>query len=295
MAKRMFKRYIGIDYSGADTPLKRLPGLAVCQADTDGQTEIVSPEANGVKNWNRRELAEWLVNQLREEDKPTLVGIDHAFSFPIDYFKEYGLTEGNWCHFLADFREYWPAHEGRNRVIDILAGQRGRKRRDTEGRKDHRLGDPRWKRLTDNLAPGAKGVFDFDVKQGQVATQTHAGIPWLLYIREQLAKSGPKVHFWPFDGWTFDEDVSVVAEVYPALWKGRFAPRPESLSPHQYDACIAAAWLSWADRNDLLAQYFKPDLSPPESNRAKTEGWILGVLGYIRLDQDPEEVCSSGE
>ena len=295
MVQRAFQRTIGIDYSGADAPLKRLPGLAVCQADADGRTEIVSPQAKGVKNWNRKELAEWLVNQLLEKDKPTLVGIDHAFSFPIDYFKEYGLPDGNWSRFLADFREHWPTHENRNRVIDILAGQRRRKRNDTEERKDFRLGDPVWRRLTDSLAPGAKGVFDFDVKQGQVATQTHAGIPWLLYIREQLAKSGTKVHFWPFDGWTFDEDVSVVAEVYPALWKGRFAPRPKSLSPHQYDACIAAAWLSWADRNDLLAQYFMPDLSPAESNKAKTEGWILGVLGYIPLYQYPREACSSEE
>jgi hypothetical protein len=27
---------------------------------------------------------------------------------------------------------------------------------------------------------------------------THAGNPWLRYIRERLGK---RIHFWPFDGW----------------------------------------------------------------------------------------------
>ena len=284
MKERTFDRTIGIDYSGTRRPADRIPGLAVCWADADGHAEIVPPQTKGVKNWNRRELAEWLVKQLQEQDKPTLVGIDHVFSFPIDYFKEYELPEGAWDHFLADFREYWPTHEDHKRVIDILANQRTRKRCDTEGRKDHRLGGPKWTRLTDNRAPGTKPVFDFDIKQGQVATSTHAGLPWLLDIREKLRKSGAKVHFWPFDGWKFDEGDSVVAEVYPALWKGRFESRPRDMSDHQYDACIVATWLSYADRNGLLGHYFQPELSLEALDTAKTEGWILGVLDFIRFD-----------
>jgi hypothetical protein len=34
--------------------------------------------------------------------------------------------------------------------------------------------------------------------QGAVAKSTHAGIPWLRFIRQRL---GARVHFWPFDGW----------------------------------------------------------------------------------------------
>lgn len=52
-------------------------------------------------------------------------------------------------------------------------------------------------------------MFQFDV-QGQVANSTHAGIPWLRYIREQCRE---RVHFWPFDGWEIPAGHSVLAEV----------------------------------------------------------------------------------
>jgi hypothetical protein len=48
-----------------------------------------------------------------------------------------------------------------------------------------------------------------------VAKSTHAGIPWLRFIRQHL---GSRVHFWPFDGWDVPAGRSVIAEVYPALW-----------------------------------------------------------------------------
>ena len=53
-----------------------------------------------------------------------------------------------------------------------------------------------------------------------MAKSTHAGIPWLLFIRQRL---GPRVHFWPFDGWGIPAGRSAIAEVYPALWSRDFA------------------------------------------------------------------------
>ncbi|CAA7624209.1 hypothetical protein [Magnetospirillum sp. SS-4] len=41
---------------------------------------------------------------------------------------------------------------------------------------------------------------------------THAGLPWLLFLRRTLVT---KIHFWPFDGWAVPLGRSVVAEVYP--------------------------------------------------------------------------------
>jgi hypothetical protein len=35
------------------------------------------------------------------------------------------------------------------------------------------------------------------VAQGSVAKATHAGLPWLRYLRRQAAG---RVHFWPLDG-----------------------------------------------------------------------------------------------
>jgi hypothetical protein len=49
-----------------------------------------------------------------------------------------------------------------------------------------RKGDARWRRLTEERAGSAKSVFHFDV-QGSVAKSTHAGIPWLRFIRQRLA------------------------------------------------------------------------------------------------------------
>jgi hypothetical protein len=50
-----------------------------------------------------------------------------------------------------------------------------------------RAGNARWRRLTEERAGGAKSVFHFDV-QGSVAKSTHAGIPWLHFIRQRLGK-----------------------------------------------------------------------------------------------------------
>jgi len=58
-----------------------------------------------------------------------------------------------------------------------------------------RSGNTLRRRLTDERA-GAKSVFHFDVP-GSVAKSTHAGLPWLRYIRQRV---GDRVQFWPFDG-----------------------------------------------------------------------------------------------
>jgi hypothetical protein len=83
-------------------------------------------------------------------------------------------------------------------------------------------------------------VFHFDV-QGSVAKSTHAGIPWLLYLRRLF---GAGLHFWPFDGWSIPAGMSAVVEVYPSLWKHTFPAH---------------------------------DRPPAERAVAGVEGWILGV------------------
>ncbi len=80
-----FARTIGIDYSGAQTPTASLPGLRVYLAEGDAPPAEVLPPPSPRKYWTRRGIAEWLVDRLAE-DKPTLVGIDHGFSFPLRYF-----------------------------------------------------------------------------------------------------------------------------------------------------------------------------------------------------------------
>ena len=125
--------------------------------------------------------------------------------------------------------------------------------------------------LTETRAGAAKSVFHFDVP-GSVAKSTHAGLPWLRYLRLKL---GDRVHFWPFDGWDIPDGRSVVVEVYPALWSQN-VPK-EGRTPDQHDAYSIAAWLRLADGEGTLAEFFKPELNPPERAIARVEGWILGI------------------
>jgi len=264
-----FSRYIGIDYSGAETPTASIKGLRVYTAVGDALAAEVPPPSSPRKYWTRRGIGEWLVERLGE-DRPTLVGIDHGFSFPLRYFEAHGLLP-HWPSFLDDFQRHWPT-DGDNTYVDFV-------RDGIAGNGAERMGNARWRRLTEVRAGGAKSVFHFDV-QGSVAKSTHAGIPWLRFIRQSL---DARVHFWPFDGWDIPEGRSAIAEVYPALWSRRFAS--DGRNRDQHDAFCIAAWLSRADRDGMLADFFHPDLPQAERAVAQVEGWILGVPGLIRSEK----------
>ena len=61
-----FERYIGIDYSGAQTPTSSLKGLRVYAADRLTVPQEVEPPPSPRKYWTRRGIAEWLVERLSE-------------------------------------------------------------------------------------------------------------------------------------------------------------------------------------------------------------------------------------
>ena len=256
-----FDRYIGVDYSGAQTPTSSLPGLRVYMADRASLPIEVQPPPSPRKHWTRRGIAEWLVERFSEDGR-ALVGIDHGFSFPLRYFDEHRLAH-DWPAFLDDFQRHWPTDEDHTYVEFVRDGARGNGAA--------RSGSPRWRRLTEMRARTAKSVFHFDV-QGSVAKSTHAGLPWLRYLRQQ---AGTRVHFWPFDGWDIPVGRSVVAEVYPSLWSRTFAP--EERNANQHDAYSVAAWMRHADVDGSLAKFLQPSLTPAERAAAQIEGWILGV------------------
>ncbi len=186
-----------------------------------------------------------------------IAGIDHAFSFPLSYFERYDLT--GWDEFLTDFVEHWPTHEPHTYVGFI--------RDETPGR----IGWPNEFRLCERWTSSAKSVFRFDC-QGQVAKSTHAGIPWLWHIREAV---GDRMHFWPFDGWAVPRAKSVIAEVYPSIFRGRY-PR-EDRTVDEQDAYATARWLQETCERGFLERYFDPPLTENERRIAEIEGWILGI------------------
>jgi hypothetical protein len=84
------------------------------------------------------------------EDAPTLVGIDHGFSFPLCYFEVHGLLP-DWPAFLDDFQRHWPTDEDHTYVDFVRDGLRG------SGAA--RMGNARWRRLTEERAGAAKSSF----------------------------------------------------------------------------------------------------------------------------------------
>jgi len=256
-----FRRYIGIDYSGAQTPEASLAGLRVYRVDGDEPAKEVPPPASPRRYWTRRGIAEWLAAVLKE-DQPTIVGIDHGFSFPLRYFESHQIPP-DWPAFLEDFQRHWPTDEEHVYVDFVRYG--------SVGNGEARSGRSRWRRLTEVRAGSAKSVFHFDVP-GSVAKSTHAGIPWLLYLRRRC---GDGLHFWPFDGWQVPNGRSAVVEVYPALWKHEYPAG--SRSSDQQDAYTIACWLRDADRSGKLSACMQPALSPQDRAVAAVEGWILGV------------------
>ena len=68
--------------------------------------------------------------------------------------------------------------------------------------------------------PAAKSVFHFDI-QGSVAKSTHAGIPWIYEIMQDVEIRN-RTHFWPFDGFDVKPGKNVVAEIFPSLFRKRY-------------------------------------------------------------------------
>lgn len=255
----IFSRHIGIDYSGAETSDWRKPGLQVFMA-SGGEIvpqKIGTPAAPAGQrwNWNRQEIASWLIAQA-QQGKPFIAGIDHAFSFPFAYMERHGLK--TWDEFLADFCKHWPTDQPNVYVEQCREG-------------NPRTGSPEELRLTERWTSSAKSVFAWD-GQGKVAHSTHAGLPWLLRIRQE---AGKKIHFWPFDGWEVRPGKSVIVEVYPAIFKKRYAR--EARSDHEQDAYAVARWMAEMDQGLVLDRYFEPPLNDGEQGVADLEGWIFGV------------------
>jgi hypothetical protein len=254
-----FHRYIGIDYSGAATPTSSLNNLRVFMAAPGEPAREEPPPPSPRKYWTRWAIAEWLAARLTEP-VPTIAGIDHAFSFPLPYFRLHRLPH-DWQAFLDDFQRHWPTDEDHTYVDFVRDG--------ACGNGAARTGMTHWRRLTDVAAGSAKSPFHFDV-QGSVAKSTHAGLPWLRYLRHHT-----NAFFWPFDGWDVPAGRSAVVEAYPRLWNR--GPRPAEFTADQFDAFVIAEWLRDADADGRLREGLARPADAEVREVAGIEGWILGV------------------
>jgi hypothetical protein len=80
---------------------------------------------------------------------------------------------------------------------------------------------------------------------------------------------------WPFDGWAPAPGKPVIAEVYPSIFRKRYAGDGRSADEH--DAYAVARWMADMAARGALAQHFDPPLTAAERAVADLEGWILGV------------------
>jgi hypothetical protein len=255
--KERFKHYIGIDYSGAQTPTSRLKGLQVFMASQGEDPIKVRPYDDKNWNWTRKEIAHWCVDTINLKH-PVIIGLDHGFSFPLSYIDQYKI--GSWDEFLDDFCEHWPT--GKDHIfVDHIRNRAGR------------TGDPNELRLSEKYTSSTKSVFQLD-GQGAVGKSTHTGIPWLRFIRTHQDLLG-KVHFWPFDGFDIPDDKSVIAEVYPSIFRRRYQRFFKSID--EKDAYSIARWFQENDSQNMLDYYFRPPLAETVIKQVKLEGWILGI------------------
>jgi hypothetical protein len=208
-------------------------------------------------------LAEWLEGVLAVPG--TIVGIDHAFSFPQAYLGLYCLT--GWDAFL---RHFCATYDTTCRPVDDFLH--------TPCKVKMLRGLPcgidpiKTLRITERRSGTAFSVFDF--RPRGVAYSTFTGIPWLLYLRHRL---GARVHWWPYDGWAVPPNCSVVAEGYATICRANVNMPQCAWSDHQRDAYAIAAWLADRDHHDLLTNYLTPPMTTAERQVAEREGWIIGV------------------
>ncbi len=224
---------------------------------TDGPTRVLPP-AGIHRNWSRKELAHWCLEELKGE-APVIIGIDHGFSFPLSYMKRYRIER--WDQFLDDFQRHWPTNQDERSVEALRIGNK-------------RTGKHTEFRMTENWTTSAQSVFKLD-GAGTVGKSTHCGIPWLRYIRRNTDPPN-RPHFWPFDGFEIPPKRSVVTEMFPSLFRKRYSPR-RNYTADDHDAMSVARWLKEMDSRRHLQSYFNPPLTAKEKDIARLEGWILGV------------------
>jgi len=96
-------------------------------------------------------------------------------------------------------------------------------------------------------------------------------------VRERLrVDAGDRVEFVETESGVLPpDDKSVIVEVYPSIFRNRYAKEKRTADEH--DGYSVARWLSESAARGILDHYFTPPLTPEERQTAEIEGWILGV------------------
>ena len=118
----------------------------------------MAPPPSPRKYWTRRGITEWPVAHLAASI-PTVVGIDHRFSFPLRYF-EVHQPEPDWPTFLEDFQRHWPTDSDHTYVDFVRNG--------SVGNGAARTANTRWRRMTEQRAGSSIFQFRYEPEGGDV-------------------------------------------------------------------------------------------------------------------------------
>jgi hypothetical protein len=184
------ERIIAIDWSGCAATSSQKKHIRAAIIDA---TDVTILEEK-----TRDEWFSWLIEEIKRDTRPTVVGFDFAFSFPVSFFRRRNIGVINQLWKIAE-------EEGENWMKSCAPpfwGRPGKKRPETHMTDGFRRTDKDIS--VGHISP--KSPFQIG-GAGAVGTGSIRGMP----ILKRLHESG-------FSIWPFDEPASpMVVEIYPRL------------------------------------------------------------------------------
>ena len=288
---RKFQRFVGIDWSGAEG--LEQSGIQVAEIEVGSSAPHLVLPTGGAK-WSRPGVAKYL-SQLN--DKPTLVGLDFAFSVPwpdvvgplgddlalddaVHLWSRIELICGTTPHLYA--RPIWTSVDSpfREYIHHYGTGHRGEKY------------CREFKRLTEECVKNAISIYR--MTGVQVGAGSFSGMRMLNHVSKNYAN---EIAIWPFE--KLDGRKTSIVEIYPSyfyrykdvrrprkddLREGNFCDLQKALAAYDSELAISEKRLS-VDQADALVsasalrEFAQPDgvFSCPPIPRINREGWIFGV------------------
>lgn len=287
--KSLFDRYVGIDWSGAKSPLKSYSvALASCNATDDGSPNAITSKLS------RTDVYEYILG-LADSKQRGLVGIDCNFG----YAQSVAQT-----HFGDDinYRKLWSLVDNINDANpNFFAGKFWQHPKFqscfwTKGKQPEWFKLEALRRLTEQRAIDAGlGIPESPFKligAKQVGKGGLAGMRLVHQLKQQL---GDKLAIWPFEQSNTDKAQIVVCEIYPRLFikyanYGNLKVRDLDTLNDVLNHLQSSSYFSNIPLNDHLSdaiiasaglRYFcehRQALSKPIPDAASLiEGWIFGV------------------
>lgn len=285
-----FERYVGMDWSGAKSPLRsHAVAIATCYADDQLAPSFETDKLSRTDAFN-------YISELIESKQRCFVGIDCNFGYSLDVGKkQFGEN--------AHFQDLWDTVEQTNADNpNFFAGAfwthpKYSKYFWTQGKQPEWFSVERLRRYTEQLATqSGLGIPESPFKLIGAKQVGKGGLAGMRMVHRLKEEHGDKVAIWPYEAEKVDEARVVISELYPRLFirhagfgnskireleslnavLEHFSCLPIAsdieINDHLSDAIIAATGLRWFFQNH---QALDTSYLPPQA--IQFEGWIFGV------------------